>query len=518
MPPVGQTDYGSTGLPGPMPTDMPEATDGPPLYFFLSYARADGEDGPFLARFFRDLRHEVRARCGHPRADEVGFLDTSSIRPGDAWSRELASALARCRTFVAICSPTFFTSEYCGREWQVFEDRLRHLEETGAGRAPVLLPVMWIPLRPPPSILARLQYNHEDLGQEYAKFGLRYLLQLNRNHDEYQEFLVALSDRIVRLAAETALPPMAEIPGFDTVPSAFDQWGDRRPVPPRSEVPELIQDPVPPPHSVASTEAEADQGTGLAGTEPTTHPVTGPTSILESTAGTGPATYIGPRGDRDGPSTAVRTQEAGPEPADHVGGLKRVTFVLAVTSASELAALRRHLSYYGSQYDEWKPYHPHHKQRVCVSAQFIAAGQEMSSDIVMLQTGISTLLKRSRTRNEIVVFIVDLWTATMEPFRTALLEYDQRNEPTTGVLVPWNPDDEETHENRERLFETLASTLPNNMLRRDGLFQEQVQSHEEFADALVQILTDLHERIFAGQTIFRQRPPSHRRRPFLNGP
>ncbi|WP_255650049.1 TIR-like protein FxsC [Frankia sp. ArI3] len=200
------------------------------MYFFLSYARLDIKDGPFLNRFFLDLRREVRARCGHPSLDDVGFLDTSNIRPGAAWPNELSDALRRCRTFVAICSRSLFASENCGREWQVFDDRLRAQEANGAIRPPALLPVIWTPLRPTPAILSGLQYSHRDLGEGYATHGLRYLLQLKRNYDEYQEFLVALANRIIFLAEESPPPVHGSRPRLRCGPQRFRAGGDRGPL------------------------------------------------------------------------------------------------------------------------------------------------------------------------------------------------------------------------------------------------------------------------------------------------
>lgn len=211
---------------GLMPTGMHDFGDTRPLYFFLSYARADSRDDPLLGQFFRDLRAEVRRHAGYPDPDTVGFLDLRSIQPGDAWSAQLGAALCRCRTFVAMCSPSFFVSENCGREWGIFESRLRGAATLGQTCPSALLPVIWTPLRRVPESLARLQYDHERFGKGYAESGLRYLMQLKRTHDEYQEFLLALAGRIVQLAEDSPLAPQSEIPPFHEVPNAFGMSTD----------------------------------------------------------------------------------------------------------------------------------------------------------------------------------------------------------------------------------------------------------------------------------------------------
>ncbi len=486
-----------------------------PPYFFLSYARADINDGPYLKTFFTDLRHEVRTRCGL-NADEVGFLDTTSIQAGQAWSDELANALGKSRTFVAICSRTFFASEYCGREWQVFSDRLRATADL-----PALLPVIWTPLRPPPTILARLQYNHEDLGACYAANGLRYLLQLKRNHDEYQEFLVALAERIVHLAEESPLPPMRKAPDFHLVRNAFGPAAPPDPPdPPDSPDPPDPRGPSAPPTPPAPPAPTSQQPVQSA-----SPPEGGGTRDIPRMAdhprqpGPGSDFWLGRSpGRQQTAAQAAAGQKEAVAADSEGGGPKRVTFVFAVTSARTLSALRQQLDYYGNDFDDWAPYHPHFQQRVCIAAQAVAASQEMASSVMPLHAEITELLERSKVRNEIVVFVVDVWTARLEPFRTALIEYDRRNEPTTGVLVPWNPDDAETVQNATELRAALAEALPNNMVRRDVLFRMDIASHEEFTTALVQLLADSQARIFSSRASLRTRDTPVRRRPLLQGP
>lgn len=216
---------------GLMLVGMPDSRSAWPLYFFLSYARADSRDGPFLEKFARDLGAEVRRRVGHPDPDTVGFFDRSSIQQGDAWSARLVAALCHCRTFVAMCSPSFFVSENCGREWGLFQTRLRSAAVLDQTCPSALLPVIWVPLRRVPKPLAQLQYDHDKLGKVYAESGLLQLMRLKRNHDEYQEFLLALAARIVQLAEDSPLVSQSETVAFNQVPNAFSMLVGPAPAP-----------------------------------------------------------------------------------------------------------------------------------------------------------------------------------------------------------------------------------------------------------------------------------------------
>lgn len=469
---------------------MPEAWDAGPLYFFFSYARVDSRDDPLLEQFFRDLRAEVRRHAGHPDADSVGFLDLSSIQPGEAWSAELGAALCRCRTFVAMCSPSFFASEYCGREWGMFDGRLRAAAAAGRECPPALLPVIWTPLRDPPELLARLQYDHSGLGETYARFGLRYLLQLKRNHDEYQEFLLTLAVRIVQLAEDSPLAPQPEIPALHQVPNAFRVLTGPASMPDEGDPPTVEE-----PGEVAPTPSMTDQvKVGLE---------------VGNRSGE-------PRAPTGSPPTLPGRLPQAPGPV--AGGPGRITFVLASTSAEEIGTLRSQLDCYGSTFDEWMPYKPKNHGPACVIAQMVAARQGLISKIVPLDGGVSDLLEKSRVHNEIVILVVDMWAAKLENFHRALVAYDGRNEPTSGVLVPLNPDDTETHANSEHLTEVLAATLYNNFVRQDKLFRMNVRTHEEFDLALVQIIAESQARIFEHRRVLRRTGNNPRRPPRLDGP
>jgi FxsC-like protein len=205
---------------GPAPSTTRPAVATPPR-FFLSYARSD--DDPHVEHFFKDLCAEVRVRAGLPSTAEVGFFDTHSIEIGATWSSELVRALSECCTFLALCSPRYFVSEMCGREWQIFHDRIERFGRTTGTCPPLLMPVLWLPLRAIPDPVGRLQYDNEVFSEAYRRSGLRQLMRLQRNHDDYLDALTVLADRIVENAASPVLPPVPDHStiDFERVPSAF---------------------------------------------------------------------------------------------------------------------------------------------------------------------------------------------------------------------------------------------------------------------------------------------------------
>jgi FxsC-like protein len=214
---------GGSDVPAQHPGQMPGSADDarPRLFFFLSYARSD--DDPHVEQFFRDLCGEVRVRAGLASSEEVGFFDTHSIGIGATWSSELVDALAESGTFLALCSPRYFVSEACGREWQIFTERVqRHHQSTGT-RSRTIIPAFWLPPRQVPEAVQRLQYDSAAFGPVYRRDGLRQLLRLRRNQDEYLDLLAVLADQIVENASADPLPPIPpqERVEFVGVPSAF---------------------------------------------------------------------------------------------------------------------------------------------------------------------------------------------------------------------------------------------------------------------------------------------------------
>jgi hypothetical protein len=186
-------------------------------YFFLSYVHDQGEDDESVGLFFKKLHHDVILHSGH-RGQAVGFCD-STLRIGDRWSPMLLDALCTCTAFIALCSPTYFESAACGKEWTIFSRRLEQ-SPTGRNGPSSLIPLQWIPMQLP-SIAAPFQYRDRAFGAAYDEYGLRDLIQIRDHDGDYRRFVNALVRRVVDLARTVTVPLHPERPAFDDIPSAF---------------------------------------------------------------------------------------------------------------------------------------------------------------------------------------------------------------------------------------------------------------------------------------------------------
>ena len=193
-----------------------------PPVFFASYARADTEYEPYhkdMKRFIDDLSAKVAVKMAVPRLG-ICFFDESSIETGTIWRSELADALKTCRVGVTLYSPSYFTSKWCGKEFQVFLNRAAAnpaLPQTPVG----IVPVLWMKCTTLPPCVQQIQYKHDAFPSEYAEVGVQQLLALKVYSDHYQLSLEAIADSIVGTAAIS----LASVPVLDleNIPSAWDR-------------------------------------------------------------------------------------------------------------------------------------------------------------------------------------------------------------------------------------------------------------------------------------------------------
>jgi FxsC-like protein len=203
------------------------------FWFFFSYAHAD--DTEFLRRFYRDLNEEVRQLVGVPK-EEISFLDRNSISHGATWDTTLETGLKNCRVFVPLYSSSYFESEYCGKEFAAFRERLHaHLTSQGSTVAdPLILPVLWNPeenvLERLPTSIDKIQYTDDDLSNgypsEYKAVGVSQLVRMgitpsSKYYDQYWDFIRKYANNVKLAANALQLTPAASLSPLETVKSIF---------------------------------------------------------------------------------------------------------------------------------------------------------------------------------------------------------------------------------------------------------------------------------------------------------
>jgi FxsC-like protein len=192
--------------------------------------------------------------------------------------------------------------------------------------------------------------------------------------------------------------------------------------------------------------------------------------------------------------------------------------VIASAGRDEMVGVRNSLQYYGPTVHHWAPYRPELDEPLGTYASAIAGRQRFGAELAGLD-GLPDRMDRAKGRNEIVVLLVDPWIARIASYGASLIAYDQLNKPSSPVLVVVSDRDEETVRHRDELAESLAATLPNNWIREDSIFREEVKDAEQFARDLQATLDEALNRLLKRGTVFR-RPPMEASvpRPVLEGP
>jgi hypothetical protein len=190
---------------------------------FTSYASHNRDQ--YLERFVQELGKEVAQLLAQMAPEDVVFIDRTGIKTGNDWVQQLSLAVSSCRVCVAICSPAFAASRYCGKEVRVFLDRLANWllvpQNAQVAERPIF-PIVWI-AGPQPSVLAPFQHKDGDFPPAYDTEGLRTMYRLRKYANPRAELVTKLARRIVDALNKVNLPDGGAIPHFDHIPSAFHE-------------------------------------------------------------------------------------------------------------------------------------------------------------------------------------------------------------------------------------------------------------------------------------------------------
>jgi FxsC-like protein len=189
-----------------------------PYEFFLSYARQD-DQLHHVEEFWSDLAPRVRDRLG--RGGDICYFDRDSNELGSNWAENIEDALRTTKVFVALISPAYVASEYCGKELTIFRGRVAERARVDPkGAATLIIPLMWVrPIDKLPPVLDALQYDHLDLPESYREEELSVLKEIGRFKDDYASLLNHLAHQIALRIKQSPMPPAGAVEPLSTVES-----------------------------------------------------------------------------------------------------------------------------------------------------------------------------------------------------------------------------------------------------------------------------------------------------------
>ena len=198
------------------------ASDHP--YFFLSYRRSEYQPGDgsdpdiWVKKFYQDLCNDLHQLTS---ARVPGYMDVQTPL-GHVWPDELAEALCGCKVFVPLLTPGYFDSEWCGKEWVAFTQRMQ-MHAAAEGNAPAaILPVLWAPFRRYvlPSAVSDMQLVPPGFPKAYEDQGFFGLIKLKRFSVAYTRSVLRMAQTIQQVAEETNLAACS-VMAMDSLQNAF---------------------------------------------------------------------------------------------------------------------------------------------------------------------------------------------------------------------------------------------------------------------------------------------------------
>lgn len=184
----------------------------PAPLFFVSYARsARSQD---VIRFFDDLSYNVAEIVGVPTGSDPGFMDRS-IPAGARWTPGLLGAIGNCHVLVALLSPRYVTSDWCGKEWDAFTQRtVRSRADGRTDTETAIIPVIWtrVRLEQTPKVIQDVQrfspanLDDVDITTQYQTEGIFGLMQMHREVP-YAAVVWRLAQRIAEVYESHEVEP-----------------------------------------------------------------------------------------------------------------------------------------------------------------------------------------------------------------------------------------------------------------------------------------------------------------------
>jgi TIR domain len=170
-----------------------ETTDNSRQYhLFVSYAQVDNRGRNLITHLTTAMGHDFRSKTG--RSLKM-FVDAGEIATAQAWEERILRALDSSSLLLAILSPSYFTSTWCGKEWDYFR-RLEDERTSQLGTAeyqklifPVMLQGLERILRPESDARRRIE---EARDRQFLSF-----VGVDPRSERFQELTEKLVDDII---------------------------------------------------------------------------------------------------------------------------------------------------------------------------------------------------------------------------------------------------------------------------------------------------------------------------------
>jgi len=171
---------------------------------FLSFSGDDNDHCQNrISKFYNNLNSILKSKLGLSKSEEVIFY-SKEIEIGNHWTDELKESLNTSKVFLYMHSPSYYKTEYCGKEWLFFSERMEKIKILyGFDTVGLMIPVIWFHEPNLPECVCNIQYNQMQFGSVYEEKGLNYLMRIKSHEDDYEIFIERFSDFLIQKIRET---------------------------------------------------------------------------------------------------------------------------------------------------------------------------------------------------------------------------------------------------------------------------------------------------------------------------
>ncbi len=199
------------------------------------------------------------------------------------------------------------------------------------------------------------------------------------------------------------------------------------------------------------------------------------------------------------PASVAQPQGAGANP-------RYVKFIFLAGRKQELQPFRKSLDQYGESGGEWRPWLPDPKDEADLLVQDVLQRERLISDgAIPLDNELEKRLDEAENNNKIVVMLVDLWTLRLKNYRELMRDIvDPKQFVNCVILVPWNPQDVETTNQRLMLENLLQTTFVRRLANNSPDLLTQIDSAEKMKDRLAEMLQFTKSKIIKRAEVLRK--------------
>jgi FxsC-like protein len=184
------------------------------------------------------------------------------------------------------------------------------------------------------------------------------------------------------------------------------------------------------------------------------------------------------------PAEVAAPQAAGANP-------RYVKFIFLAGRKQELQPFRASLDPYGEENGgEWKPWLPDPRDEVDRLVQDVIHRENFVSEgAIPLDDNLEKRLDEAESTNKIVVIVVDMWTLQLANYRKLMHDVvDPKQLVNCVIVVPWNPQDAEAVNQRQKLETLLQATFVRHTASESPDLLTQIDSATKMKDRLAAML------------------------------